>query len=149
VVVSAQVFHWVDRAKALAEAHRVLRPGGTIAIWWKLLMAQDPVNELRGDTFRALGVEPPASGLTGGFREFYASPDFMEQTLRVIPWRTSMPLEQYVGYERSRRNAHQALGEKTGQYVSALEKRLRERFGEGNPTVPLGYVQYLYLAKKR
>lgn len=149
LVISAQAFHWVDRAQALSEAHRVLRPGGAIAIWWKHLMAQDPVKELRDEIFRSLGAEPPVNGLTGGFREFYASTNFMEQTLRVIPWRTAMPLEQYLGYERSRRNVREALGANVEQYFTTLERRLRERLGEGNPTVPLGYAQYLYLAKKR
>jgi ubiquinone/menaquinone biosynthesis C-methylase UbiE len=149
VVISAQVFHLVDRARAIAEANRVLRPAGTIAIWWKQLMARDPVTELREQTFRELGVEPPTGGLSAGFREFYAAQQFMEQTLRVIPWRTSMTLDQFLGYERSRVSTHRALGEKAAQYFRALERRLHERLGEGNPTVPLAYVQYLYLAKKR
>ena len=149
VVISAQVFHYVDRARALAEAHRVLRPGGTIAIWWKQLMARDPITDLREDTFRMLGAEPPKSGLTGGFKEFYAASNFMDQTLRVIPWRTAVSLDRFLGYERSRCSTQQALGPKLGRYFEALELRLRERLGEGNPTVALSFVQYLYLAKKR
>jgi SAM-dependent methyltransferase len=149
VVISAQAFHWVDRVRALAEVQRVLRPAGIVAIWWKHLMARDAITELRDDAFRSIGIEPPRSGLTGGFKEFYAAQQFMEQTLRVIPWRTSMPLEQFLGYERSRRNVRVAPGDKPGEYFAALEQRLRQRFGEGNPLVPLAYVQYLYLAKKR
>ena len=149
VVISAQTYHYVDRAAALAESVRVLRPGGLIAIWWKQLMARDPITDLRDQTFRDTGVEPPASGLTGGFREFYASQHIVEQTLRVIPWRTGMALDRFLGYERARPNTRKALGEKTGQYIAALEQRLHERLGDGNPTVPLAYVQYLYLAKKR
>lgn len=34
VVAVAQAFHWFDRAAALAEIARVLRPGGTVAIVW-------------------------------------------------------------------------------------------------------------------
>lgn len=149
LVIGAQAFHWLDRTRALAEAHRVLRPGGTIAIWWKHLMAQDAVGDVRNAAMRALGVEPPAEGLSGGFREFYASEQFIEQTLRVIPWRTSMPLDRYVGYERSRRSVRDALGDRAGEYFGALEQSLHARFGEGNPTLPLSYMQYLYLAKKR
>jgi SAM-dependent methyltransferase len=149
VVISAQAFHRVDRARALFEAGRVLRPAGTIAIWWKQLMARDATTDLREQTFRAMGVEPPVSGLSGGFKEFYAASHFMEQTLRVVPWRTSMPLERFLGYERSRLSTQETLGAKTGLYFTELELRLRERFGEANPIVPLAYVQYLYLAKKR
>jgi SAM-dependent methyltransferase len=35
-IVSAQAFHWFDGDKALAEFHRVLRPGGRIALVWNV-----------------------------------------------------------------------------------------------------------------
>jgi ubiquinone/menaquinone biosynthesis C-methylase UbiE len=149
VIVSANVFHWLDRSKALAEAQRVLRPGGVLAIWWKQLMDQDAVNELRGRTFHELGMEPPKTGLTGGFREFYASEQLCGQTLRVIPWRTSTTIERHMGYERSRFSTRHALGDRSERYFSMLERKLHERFGEGDAAVPLAYIQYLYLAKKR
>lgn len=147
LVVSAQVFHWVDRANALAEALRVLRPGGMIAIWWKHLMNQDPLTELRLETYRAIGKSPSPSGLTGGFKEFYAAP-FVNQTLRVIPWRTAVSLDQYLGYERSRCSVREEMGDKRDLYLAELEARIRERYGFGNPTIPLAYVHFLYLANK-
>lgn len=33
-IVSAQAFHWFDRAAAKAEFHRILRPGGLTALIW-------------------------------------------------------------------------------------------------------------------
>lgn len=36
VVVVAQAFHWLDAAAALAEFHRLLRPGGVLALVWNL-----------------------------------------------------------------------------------------------------------------
>ena len=147
VVISAQTFHWVDRARALAEAHRVLRPSGTIAVWWKHLMGQDPVKRLRDDTLKMIGKQPAESGLAGGFKEFYASA-FANQLLRVIPWRTSVSLDNYMGYERSRCQVRKGLGDSAELYYGELEARLRERFGQGEPSIPLSYVQYLYLAKK-
>jgi ubiquinone/menaquinone biosynthesis C-methylase UbiE len=149
VVISAQAFHFVDRARAIAEAIRVLRPAGTLGIWWKHMMARDTMTELRDETLRSLGVEPPPASMSGGFREFYAAQQLVEQTLRVIPWRTSMPLDRFLGLERSRLSARQATGSKAEQYYATLEQRLRERLGDNNPTVPIAYVQYLYLAKKR
>jgi ubiquinone/menaquinone biosynthesis C-methylase UbiE len=147
VVISAQTFHWLDRAAALAEAYRVMRPGGIIAIWWKHLMSTDPVKELRDSVARELGKDPVQSGLTGGFKEFYASP-FAQQTLRVLPWRIAMPLERYLGYERSRCKVRAAFGAQADQYFRVLEERLHQRFGSGNPTISLAYIQYLYMAKK-
>jgi ubiquinone/menaquinone biosynthesis C-methylase UbiE len=147
VVISAQTYHWVDRARALAEAHRVLRRNGMIAIWWKHLMAQDALKQLRDTVVRELGKQPVESGLTGGFKEFYASA-FTQQTLRVLPWRVSLSLEEYMGYERSRLAVRNALGARADEYFGVLESRIRQRAGVENPTLSLAYVQYLYMAKK-
>ncbi|HLI94994.1 MAG TPA: class I SAM-dependent methyltransferase [Candidatus Baltobacteraceae bacterium] len=147
VVISAQTFHWIDRARALAEAYRVLRRGGIVAIWWKHIMSNDAIKILRDDVIRELGKDPIESGLGGGFKEFYASP-FVQQTLRVLPWRIAMPLDRYLGYERSRCSVRKALGAKADDYFRRLESRLHERVGPGNPTISLAYIQYLYMAKK-
>lgn len=147
VVISAQTYHWVDRARALAEAYRVMRPGGVIAVWWKHLMSDDSTNVLRDRVVREMGNEPIESGLKGGFKEFYAS-QFTQQTLRVLPWRVSMTLPEYMGYERSRANVRNALGSRADEYFRMLESRLRERAGAENPTLTLAYIQYLYMAKK-
>ncbi len=67
LVTVAQAFHWFDGDAALAEIHRVLRPGGGLALLWNRRAEGDPVNEaidallaphragvptLRGDAWR-------------------------------------------------------------------------------------------------
>ena len=147
VTISAQAFHWFDRQKAIAEILRVLKRGGIVAIWWKLLMAEDPVKVIRDRTIAELGFEPPASGLGSGFREFYGA-GFVEPAVRVLPWRFAMPLSQFLGMERSRVGVWRMLGEQSEAYYTLLEQRLRERFAGDDPGIPLGYMQYLYLGKK-
>jgi ubiquinone/menaquinone biosynthesis C-methylase UbiE len=147
VVISAQTFHWVDRARALAEAYRVLRKGGIVAVWWKHLLATEPLKEIRDQAFLELGKTPVHSGLSGGFKEFYAS-QFTQQTLRVLPWRVAMNLDEFLGYERSRCEVRQALGAQVDAYYTLVEQRMHERFGSGNPALSVAFIQYLYLAKK-
>jgi len=71
-----------------------------------------------------------------------------ETTLRVIPWRTSMPLSKFMLAERSRKNLIDTLGTKTEAYFPELEERLRAKLGAGDPNVVLAFTHYLYLGKK-
>jgi ubiquinone/menaquinone biosynthesis C-methylase UbiE len=145
--IAAQAFHWVDRTKAIAEAARVVKPGGVLAFWWKVLGSEDAVLETRNAVAREMGVDPPQSGLTRGFKEFYAAP-LADHTLRVIPWRTMMTIDEYVKYERSRSSVRTALGSRSDAYFHQLENALHERFGAGNAAMTLSYVQFLYMARR-
>ncbi len=147
MVISAQALHHVDRSAAMREIVRVLKPHGIVAVWWKYLMSDDAAKLLRDETMRELGAEPPLSGLKGGFREFYAAP-LREHSLRVIPWRSSMPLSKYIQYERSRKSVRDALGGNAEEYYYKLQERMEAAFGAGDPMVPLAYTHYLYLGKK-
>jgi SAM-dependent methyltransferase len=42
-VTVAQAFHWFDRQRALAEIHRVLRPGSALALVWNGRDLDDPL----------------------------------------------------------------------------------------------------------
>jgi SAM-dependent methyltransferase len=42
-VTVGQAFHWFERGRALAEIHRVLRPGGRLALVWNVRDLRDPL----------------------------------------------------------------------------------------------------------
>jgi SAM-dependent methyltransferase len=44
-VAVAQAFHWFEGDAALAEIHRVLRPGGSLALVWNRRRTDDPLNQ--------------------------------------------------------------------------------------------------------
>jgi SAM-dependent methyltransferase len=43
LVTVGQAFHWFDGDAALAEIHRVLRPGGSLALFWNVRRLEDPI----------------------------------------------------------------------------------------------------------
>ncbi|MDX3906125.1 MAG: class I SAM-dependent methyltransferase [Pigmentiphaga sp.] len=75
VVVCAQAFHWFATAEALTEIHRVLKPGGRLALVWNMRDARVPwvarmdsiVNEFEGDAPRYY---------TGAWRKAFPHPGF-------------------------------------------------------------------------
>jgi ubiquinone/menaquinone biosynthesis C-methylase UbiE len=144
--VIAQAFHYFDAAKAFAELGRALKPGATVGVWWRQLMTDDPVKLLCDKAARDLNAHPPQSGLTRGFREFYAAP-LRDHQLRIVPWHVTMSLDEYLQHELSRTSVHKTFGTRAGEYAERVGTLLRERFGGTNPSVPLGYLQFLYVAK--
>ena len=145
--ISGQTFHHVDRKKAIEELLRILRPGGIAGIWWKEIMTGDPVGHLREQIATQMGFEPPVSWLKGGFKEFYASA-LAEPTLRIVPWHVTMSLDAYMNYERSRTNVRKTFGPKAKTYFEELERRLRDMIGDRPASLPLSYVQYIYMGRK-
>lgn len=59
-VMVAQAFHWFDPEPALAEVHRVLRPGGALALVWNVRDESHPLHAEMGRLFE--GVNPGVPG---------------------------------------------------------------------------------------
>jgi SAM-dependent methyltransferase len=68
VVTVAQAFHWFDHERALPELHRVLRPGGVLALVWTMRDLEDPVQRAVEDLLAPLRGETPLQHV-GHWRE--------------------------------------------------------------------------------
>lgn len=143
-VVCAQAIHWFDRAKAIGEMIRVLKPGGRVAIWWKSLTLEDPMRALRDEACKKAGVEPPADLMAGAFIDFYRAP-FKERWFRAVPMVITTNAEKWMGYERSRRRSRTAYGKKADDYFNQLQKLLRAQMGDG--PFATRYTQFLYVGE--
>ena len=62
-VTAAQAFHWFDSERAPPELHRVLRPGGSVALIWNLRDESQPIQRAYERTIRPYkGEDYPERG---------------------------------------------------------------------------------------
>jgi SAM-dependent methyltransferase len=75
-VTVAQAFHWFDGPRALAEIHRVLRPGGVLALIWNRRRMEDEIHERIEDLIGRHRGRVPAHRNDSWRGAFAASPHF-------------------------------------------------------------------------
>ncbi len=84
-VTVAQAFHWFDAPAALAEIHRILRPGGHLALIWNVRDLENPVQRAVEDLLRPHRGDTP-SHRSGRWRDALQATDlFEEATRRCFP----------------------------------------------------------------
>jgi SAM-dependent methyltransferase len=59
-VTVAQAFHWFDQERAIAEIHRVLRPGGRLGLMWNHRDLADPLQKAIDDLVNRHRYDTPA-----------------------------------------------------------------------------------------
>lgn len=65
LVACATAFHWLDAEPALRRVHHLLRPGGSVALWWNVFgnsVGADPFHEATEPLFAGKRSNPSAGG---------------------------------------------------------------------------------------
>jgi SAM-dependent methyltransferase len=144
-VTVGQAFHWFDGPAALAEVHRVLRPGGALALLWNRRTLEDPVQAAIEEIIAPYRGETPAH--------------------RSGAWRAALDSTTLFGplEERAFAHAHpaaadaDALADRVGSisYIAALDDTTRagvlaavRALADGGP-VPLPYVCEVFVCDRR
>ena len=129
VVCGAQMWHWVDAARAVREVLRVLRPGGALAIWWNEVEADGlPWWDAQQDRLEAGN---PLYDRGYRSRDYGAelAPWFGDVTTWSSTWTRELDWPTYEQWLRSKSYV-QALGDVDG-FVEAERQSLTEAFPDG------------------
>ncbi len=165
LISCAQAFHWFEPHRAFAECARVLKPGGTLAIFWKHAARDDVLTEVCERIVRDwLGEEAMrqtrdhAAEHESGWSVFwqYVAPHaepsstclFCDGEKRVVEVCFPRTPDEFVGYQRSREKIRMVLGMRREAFLNELDRRLRAR-GPMNEPVQQRQIQYMFLARKR
>lgn len=146
-VVSAQAFHWFDAPAALGEFHRVLKPGGGVALIWNERNERDPFTAAYGEVIRgapgAAEVEVPR-GRAG--EALLSCPLFKEARRVTYPNSQSLTADALLGRAFSASYAPRDSAD-----ASHWADRLRRVFADYAEagSVDLSYETSAYLATRR
>ncbi len=150
LVCYAQAWHWTEPERACAEAARVLRPGGALAVWWNLVRPEG-LDWLDRQHARIEAVNP---GWGRGehhnrpwVREF-SSLGWSVATAET-PWVRTLPLEDYLVWMHSKSYVA-AIAALHGSaalddFMAAERASLLEAFPDGRIVEP--FVTELYVVR--
>ncbi len=149
-VTCCQAFHWFEPEAALQEFHRILQPGGQVALMWNDRHTADPF------TAELIDVIYQASDRTIFDRKDRKSPAALEHSLlfenfrtETFDWGRSLTLEELIGLLLSASYVPNQ-GEARDRLVGEVERLFQQwaTSDTGEATVRLAYRTYLYLSEK-
>ena len=147
LVLCAQAFHWFRAREAVAEFHRVLAPGGRLALMWNSRDRQDPLTRGYVEAIHAVGGEHPAE-LRPFDRDVIAADGLFTPVRELrFPHHQILDREGLIGRATSASYVPRD-GDRLAR-LRALLTTLWERERDARGLVTMRYVTEVFLAERR
>ena len=135
-VTYAQSWHWIDTARAVPEALRVLRPGGSLVLWWNTDALDIPwIADQFGrvaEHFKDYGARRTTEVTDARPRSLLADPSGrLDFTHRVVRWSRRLPVDAHLANIGSHSIFLVADEEHTGAFLAEERRILKEVFPDG------------------
>jgi len=147
LVLCAQAFHWFRPADSLAEFHRILRPGGRLALMWNSRDRGDPLTRGYVEAIHAVNGEHPAELRPFDPARVAAGGLFTEPREHRFPHAQALDLEGFLG--RATSASYVPREGEAFERLRALLVALWERGRDARDMVTMRYVTEVFLAERR
>ena len=135
LVTYAQSWHWMDAERAAAEAARVLRPGGALAIWWNLQRAE-VADWLAAHKRRVAAACPGKPRHRRDVDQAWFRACGLDVRRASLSWSRTVSIEGFLAALRSRSYVA-ALGGRADAVVDQERRTLSALFPDGMVDEPL------------
>ena len=128
LITCADAWHWIDPARGIEKAASVLRPGGTLALFWSFQLLDDNVDAI----FRRIYDKHAPRALTHSYfplqaqgEPFEPIPEFSPIETRAYRWDATVSADEWTGlvatFSDHRRLAPQVLTTVQAALYEAIE----------------------------
>lgn len=146
LVTAFQAFHWFEPRATLREFHRVLRPGGRLALVWNKRDREDPFTAAYRDAVIEIGGESAAERMEFDPAVVPASGLFPAPRLREFPNRQALDLAGLIG--RARSASYVPKAGPRWEALAGMLRGLHERYADAGGRVTLVYTTQVYVSQR-
>ena len=147
IATAFQAFHWFDAELALAEIHRVLLPGGRLALVWNERDDRDPFTAAYREIVRAASGNHPAESRMEQVEPLVRSKLFVAPVLKVFPHEQRLDREGLLG--RMRSTSYLPSEGPAWESLASQMETLRSEWADTIGFVRLAYETRVWSARSR